>query len=105
MVTASRDSVQARADRIATRLRQAGVACDVVSSEAAVGGGAFPTAKLESAAIAINGKADAIERKLRTSTGAIIGRIENERMLLDLRSILPDQDESLAKAILNALEE
>jgi L-seryl-tRNA(Ser) seleniumtransferase len=105
MVTASRESIQSRAEGIAARLRQAGVACEVVSSEAAVGGGAFPTAKLESAAIALGGKADSVERRLRRSNEAIIGRIVNDRVLLDLRSIMPDQDEAFAQATLSALKE
>ena len=105
MVTAPLDAIRSRADAMATLLQRAGVSCDVVASEAAVGGGAFPTATLESAAVAISGKADVVERRLRLSSEATIGRIVDDRVLLDLRSIMPDQDEAFANAVLNALKE
>ena len=103
MVTASKEAIQSRASNTLARLRQAGVSGEVVSTEAAVGGGAFPTARLASAAIAIDGKAADQERKLRLSANAVIGRIENDRLLLDLRSIAPEQDESFAAAVIDAL--
>jgi L-seryl-tRNA(Ser) seleniumtransferase len=105
MVTASRDSIASRAQVVATQLRTAGIACDVVASEAAVGGGAFPTARLESAAVAITGKAAEIEQKLRRSTPAVVGRIVENRLLLDMRSITADQDQALAAATIKALAE
>lgn len=103
MLTATRESIQARAEALAGLLRGAGVACDVVASEAAVGGGAFPAARLASAAVAIAGKAGDIERALRISPDHVIGRIVDDRLLLDLRSIAADQDESLAAAVSRAL--
>ena len=103
MLTASRESIQARAEKVATQLRSAGVSCEVIASEGAVGGGAFPTARLDSAAIAINGDAQGNERRLRSSAEAIIGRIVDDRLLLDLRSIMPEQDDSFATAVIRAI--
>lgn len=103
MVTASVDSVRDRAERLAIQLRNAGISCEVVESEAAVGGGAFPTARLASASVALNGKGVEIERKLRSAPEAIVARIANERVLLDLRSIMPDRDQDLADAVIRAL--
>jgi L-seryl-tRNA(Ser) seleniumtransferase len=103
MVLAPVASIRARAERVSATLREADVACDVVASEAAVGGGAFPTAKLASAAIAISGRADEIERRLRLSSEAVVGRIVDGRLLLDLRSIMPEQDEALTAAVVSAL--
>jgi L-seryl-tRNA(Ser) seleniumtransferase len=103
MVTASREAIQSRVRDVAAQLRGAGVACDVVDSEAAVGGGAFPTARLPSAAIAISGKAVEVERKLRASANAIIGRIVDDRLLLDLRSMTADQDQPFTAAVIAAL--
>jgi L-seryl-tRNA(Ser) seleniumtransferase len=103
MMTASRESVQARAKAVAGMLRGASIDCEVVASEAAVGGGAFPTARLASAAIAITGRAGDVEQKLRLSPEPVIGRIVDERLLLDLRSIAAEHDESLAAAVTRAL--
>jgi L-seryl-tRNA(Ser) seleniumtransferase len=103
MVTAPRESIEARAKSLATRLSAAGVECEVVASEAAVGGGAFPTARLESAAVAISGNAGDVERRLRTASDAVIGRIVDQRVLLDMRSIMPEQDDAFTSAVLGAL--
>src|SRR5688572_519201 len=105
MVTAERDTIGARAHVVAAQLRIAGVACEVVDSEAAVGGGAFPTARLDSAAVAIAGKATELEQKLRRSTPAVVGRIVDNRLLLDMRSLTADQDQAFAAAAIKALVE
>jgi L-seryl-tRNA(Ser) seleniumtransferase len=105
MVTATRESVSSRAKLVATALNAAGISCEVVTTEAAVGGGAFPTARLESAAVAIDGKASDVERRLRLSTPAIIGRIMDDRLLLDVRSMTADQDQAFAAAAIKALTE
>ena len=65
--------------------------------------GAFPTARLDSAAIALSGRAIDVEQKLRLSADAVIGRIVDDRLLLDLRSITADQDEAFAAAVITAL--
>ena len=105
MVTAHRDTIASRAQAVATQLRVAGIACEVVDSEAAVGGGAFPTARLQSAAISISGKAAEQEQKLRRSTPAIVGRIVDNHLLLDVRSMAADQDQAFAAAAIKALAE
>jgi L-seryl-tRNA(Ser) seleniumtransferase len=81
------------------------VLCDVIESEAAVGGGAFPTARLASSAVALRGRSADLEVKLRKGDPPIIGRIVDERIQLDLRSLLPERDEDLARAAVQALAE
>ena len=103
MVTAPAESIRARAERVAAALLRSGVACEIVTSEAAVGGGAFPTARLASFAVAINRKADEIEQTLRLSSDAIVGRVVGDRLLLDVRSILPELDDAFTTAVVNAL--
>ena len=99
------DQVFSRAQLVARRFNAAGIECELVASEAAVGGGAFPTARLESAALVINGKASELEQRLRRSTPAIVGRIVDKRLLLDMRSITAEQDQAFAAAVINALAE
>jgi L-seryl-tRNA(Ser) seleniumtransferase len=103
MIAASRDDVATRATFVAKILREAGVHCEVVACEAAIGGGAFPSARLPSAAVAVVGKATDLERRLRMATPAIVGRIVDDRLLLDLRSMTADQDEAFAAAATRAL--
>jgi L-seryl-tRNA(Ser) seleniumtransferase len=70
-----------------------------------LGGGTLPTATLPSAGIAIalpGGSADAFAAALRRTTPPVIGHIHRDRIVLDLRTVPPHQDESLATAIASA---
>ena len=103
MLTASPDSLQQRAQSLAERLAAAGVRAEVVISQASVGGGAFPTAKIESRAVAISGDPQRDEQSLRRGDPPVVGHIEADRLLLDLRSVLAAEDAMLATAVIRAL--
>ena len=75
----------------------------VVESDASVGGGAFPNTRIPSVALAFARDAQALEQRLRLGEPAIIGRIADGRLLLDLRTILPGEHEMLAAALRVAL--
>jgi L-seryl-tRNA(Ser) seleniumtransferase len=76
---------------------------DVVESEASVGGGAFPTTRIPSIALAVSGRASVIEAALRGGEPPIIGRVADGRLLLDLRTIFPSEDAVVASALRAAL--
>ncbi|HEX6059339.1 MAG TPA: L-seryl-tRNA(Sec) selenium transferase [Gemmatimonadaceae bacterium] len=103
MLTAPPSELRARADAVRERLAAAGHSADVVESEASVGGGAFPTARIPSFALALAGDAPALERRLRLAGRAIVGRIADGRLLLDLRGIPPEHDAAFADDLLAAL--
>jgi len=103
MLTVPVAHVRTRAEQVRERLHAAGIACDVAETEASVGGGAFPTARIPSFAVAFSGQADAIERRLRLGTHAVIGRIGQGRVLLDLRSVPEAYDDQLVRAVTAAL--
>ncbi|MEO7963111.1 MAG: L-seryl-tRNA(Sec) selenium transferase [Gemmatimonadaceae bacterium] len=103
MLTASQVAVRARADSLGARLLAHGVHSTVVESEATVGGGAFPGARIDSAALALDGDAVSLEQRLRAGATPILGRIERDQLLLDLRSIPATEDESFATALERAL--
>jgi len=88
-----------RAERVAGRLQEAGVPGIVVDSRARVGGGGAPETTLPSAAISLPADYAA---PLRTGTQPVLGRIERDRCLLDLRAVDPSHDEMLVSAILVA---
>ena len=75
---------------------------DVVESEASVGGGAFPTARIPSVALAFGGGQE-LERRLRLGEPAVIGRVADEKLLIDLRTVAPGEDGALAAALSSAL--
>ena len=74
-------------------------AVEVVDSEASVGGGAFPTARIPSIALAVGGRATAIEAALRGGEPPIIGRVADGRLLLDLRTVFPSEDATVKSAL------
>ena len=100
MLTTPVKEVEARAESIAASLRASGIEAKVEESSASVGGGAFPNATIQSRAIVLSRNARAAETTLRLGEPAVIGRITEGKLLLDLRSVLPGEDDLLAGAIM-----
>ncbi|HEY7146149.1 MAG TPA: L-seryl-tRNA(Sec) selenium transferase [Streptosporangiaceae bacterium] len=96
--------LQDRAERISGELAAAGIDSSPVLSTAAVGGGGAPGVGLDSAAVSLPAElaAPLREQGRRGSLPAVVGRIENGRLLLDLRSVPPGCDEQLAAAVIAA---
>jgi L-seryl-tRNA(Ser) seleniumtransferase len=92
-----------RADLLVLRNRAITIAgqlgAEVVDSEATVGGGGAPGVMLPSVAVAV--PAD-LAAGLRAQDPAVLGRVKNGRLLLDLRTVRPDQDRQLADAVRRA---
>jgi L-seryl-tRNA(Ser) seleniumtransferase len=100
MLTAPVGEIEARAEAVGAKLRAAGIEARVAESSASVGGGAFPTAAIASRAIVLSASVQDLEERLRLGEPAVIGRIFEGNLLLDLRSVLPREDDILAEAIL-----
>lgn len=73
-----------------------GVKTEVVASTAVVGGGGAPGVELDSWALALPARYAA---PLRTGDPAVVGRVERDRLLLDLRCVPPEADPLLLTAI------
>jgi len=91
-------SVLTRAERVAVRLTSAGIDARVATAKAAVGGGGAPGVELDSAAISLP---ESLAVPLRRGDPAVVGRLEGGRLLLDLRSVPPEDDTALADAVLS----
>ncbi len=105
-LTAALPSIKERAEALAGRLASKGVDCRAVTADAAVGGGGGPGVKLPSAALSLP---EQLAPELRSGAAvrrgdapAVVGRIEGGRLLLDLRAVVPADDERLAAAVLAA---
>lgn len=96
-LTCDLDSLRRRADAICQVLRD--VQVEVVESEASVGGGAFPTARIPSIALAIGSRAESIEQRLRSGDPPVVARVAEGRVLIDLRTIFPSEDVELTTAL------
>ncbi|MHA0285682.1 L-seryl-tRNA(Sec) selenium transferase [Mycobacterium sp. C3-094] len=91
-LTADVAELRARASALAVQLPGA----EVVECVSAVGGGGAPDVELPSAAIALP---EHYAATLRTGERAVVGRIEDGRCLLDLRTVAPDDDAALLAAV------
>ena len=94
--------VRARAEECAAALRIAGIDCEVVDTVASVGAGAFPTAEIASAAVALGGDAAQWAAALRAAVPAVVGRVHDDRLLLDLRTVPDDDVPALVAAVVSA---
>jgi L-seryl-tRNA(Ser) seleniumtransferase len=86
-----------RAERTMLSLSAAALDARVVPSRAAVGGGGAPGVELASVAISLP---ESFASPLRGGSPPVAGRLEGGRLLLDLRSVAPAEDELLVAAIL-----
>ena len=103
MLTAPVAQVHARATALVSALGAHGIRASSRASEATVGGGAFPTARIPSAAIALDGDAQQLAERLRGAELPVIGRIEHDVLLLDLRSVPASHDSRLAASLASVL--
>jgi L-seryl-tRNA(Ser) seleniumtransferase len=104
MLAEPASTLRARAEALSSRLTDAGFAAAAMDSEAQVGGGAFPDAKIASAAVAISGDAEAMAAALRHGDPPVVGRIHDGAVLLDLRTIPAPDDDRLFQAVRAALQ-
>ncbi len=75
------------------------LAADLVEGESLVGGGSAPSAVLPTTLIALTSRshsADELAARLRAAQPGVIARVEDGRVLLDLRTVFPAQDQELS---------
>ncbi len=104
MLVASPDSLRARAARLVAAVGSAAnVAIETVETRSAVGGGALPLAEPLSYALSVVARdgrsADDLEASLRSNDPPVIGRISDDCLLLDLRTIADDELPLVAAAL------
>ena len=81
---------------------------EVIDGETMVGGGSLPGGTLPTKLVAIGGRsrrkgrvniAQAVSARLRAMPVPVIGRISDDRLLLDPRSVLPEEDTTVLAAL------
>jgi L-seryl-tRNA(Ser) seleniumtransferase len=99
MLTVTVREIRVRAEAVAAAIgRLNGWHAEIVAGASAVGGGSAPGVELPTWLIAVERDgltSDALEDRLRGLTLPVIVRIEHDRVLLDLRTVFPDQDQQL----------
>jgi L-seryl-tRNA(Ser) seleniumtransferase len=100
------EEVRARAEAVQEKLRSAtNLKTEIITGESLVGGGSAPTSTLPTFLLAITCNslsADELATRLRRGNPAIVARVEEGRVLLDLRTVFgPAEDEEITRALLN----
>jgi L-seryl-tRNA(Ser) seleniumtransferase len=102
MISMEREQVRVRAETWQKTLGQG----DVSESESTVGGGSLPGESLPTLVLALDVKSpEKVMAALRGSNPPVIARAENDRVLLDPRTVLPEQDETLLSILKSILTE
>jgi len=103
MIAQSPEEVRRRARRWQRYLAGRGLKAQVVRSETAVGGGSLPGQVLPTWALEVPGLPSAGEAagRLRRREPPIIARIEEDRLLLDARTVLPEQEKDLLEGLVS----
>jgi L-seryl-tRNA(Ser) seleniumtransferase len=95
MIRQTAGELQARSERLSMR-----VGGTLVGGESVIGGGSTPQQSLATWLIALDGlNAAEMEQKLRANVPPVIARIAEERVVLDLRTVFPEEEEALVAAV------
>ena len=107
MIAVPESEIRARVTRLANALGQGALSAGVEPVQSTVGGGSLPGETLPSWAVVLSpgvGEGvDTLARRLRLGDPGIFGRIDRDRLLLDLRTVLPEEDQILLHSLRNSL--
>jgi L-seryl-tRNA(Ser) seleniumtransferase len=102
MMGLSTDEIGGRAEAVAGKIRSSRLSVEIIDGESVIGGGAAPSSVLPTILLAVTCEgmsADNLSARLRSSDPPIIGRVEEGRVLLDLRTVFPGQDSVVIAAL------
>ena len=110
MISISPEELQRRSRRFVRRLKPrlpASCRIELFKGHSVVGGGSCPGSELPTTLLALESaryRAHVIEARLRSQSPPVILRLEEDRALLDLRTVFPSQEDLLLSGIAHALE-
>lgn len=107
MIALSIDAIGKRADVVQVALSRAGLDVEVTGGYSTVGGGSAPGTALPTRLVRLHHaslSADELQTALRRQPVPVISRIEDGRVILDLRTVQPGQDEQLIHMVSAAIQ-
>ena len=102
MMRITRNEIERRAEGLAAQVRSSKLNVEVIDGESVIGGGAAPSSVLPTRLVALSSaglSAVELAARFRASDPPIIARVEDGRVLLDLRTVFPEQDQIIAAAL------
>ncbi len=98
------ENLKNRAERLAPQLAQspAIASAEPIQDQTYLGGGSMPNQTIATWCVALKAShenVDALATRLRTGLPAVCGRVQNDALLLDLRTVFPRQDTQLVQAV------
>ena len=103
MISASEEELAVRAQDLAERI---GPAATIAAGASRLGGGSLPSDELPTRLVRVDASGadgpDELARLLRVGSPAVVARIEDDRVLLDPRTVPPERDAELAEAVARA---
>ena len=97
MIRLTAEQIRDRAENLTKRLRRP---VSIEPGESVIGGGSTPDLSLATSLVVIeDDNANALEKRLRINQPPIISRIEHERVVLDLRTVFPEEEDSIVQAL------
>jgi len=108
MMRTSKEEIAKRAEALAAALQSSKLLIELINGESVIGGGAAPSAVLPTRLLAVSCKglsADELAARLLANDPPILSRVEEGRVLLDPRTVFPQQDEAVVDALQRAAAE
>jgi L-seryl-tRNA(Ser) seleniumtransferase len=102
MMRLSKEAIGERARALAASVNPLKIKIEIIDGESLLGGGAAPSSVLPTRLLALSCEgrsADELAKGLRNSERPVISRVEEGRVLLDLRTVFPGQDALIASAL------
>jgi L-seryl-tRNA(Ser) seleniumtransferase len=102
MMQLSKDEIGKRAEALAARIAAPKLRTEIIDGESILGGGAAPSSVLPTRLLAVTCEglsADELAALLRGSEPPVIARVEDGRLLLDLRTVFPEQEAAVEAAL------
>jgi L-seryl-tRNA(Ser) seleniumtransferase len=97
------DEIRKRAELLREQITAPGLRLEILAGESLIGGGSAPTSALPTFLVALTAQslsADQVAARLRRNNPPIVARVEEGRVLLDLRTVFAAEDSALVRALL-----
>jgi L-seryl-tRNA(Ser) seleniumtransferase len=102
MMRLTKADIGRRAEMLAKQLKSSKLKAEVTDGESVIGGGAAPSSVLPTRLVALSCaglSADELAARLRASDPPVVARVDEGRVLIDLRTVFADQDRVIAAAL------